>query len=77
MFQHNISPFYQDEGLNRLKQEVNRYTTRRKTEVSSQRVKLLIREIMYSHLNLLIVLGCAAGIFLGIMSKLTGVGQVL
>lgn len=72
-----FSSYTLDEGLNRLKQEVNRYTTRRKTEVSSQRVKLLIREIMYSHLNLLIVLGCAAGIFLGIMSKLTGVGQVL
>ena len=45
--------------------------------MSSQRIELLIRDIMYSHLNLLIVLGCAVGVSLGLVSKLTGVGQVL
>lgn len=73
-----MSPFeLQGEGIKRLQQEVKRYTTRKKDEVSSERVELLIREIIYSHLNLLIVLGCVVGISLGIISKLTGVGQVL
>lgn len=71
------SSFIQDEGLHRLRQEVQRYTTRRKNKISSQRVELLIRDMMYSHLNLLTVLGCATGIFLGVISKITGVGQVL
>lgn len=67
----------QDEGIKRLQQEVKRYTARRKDEVPSERVELLIRDIMYRHLNLLILLGCAVGISLGIISKLAGVGQVV
>lgn len=45
--------------------------------MSPERLELLIREIMYSHFNLLILLGCAIGISLGVISKLTGVGQLL
>lgn len=71
------SSFIRNEGLHRLRQEFQIYTTRRKNKISSQRVELLIKEMMYSHLNLLTVLGCAAGIFLGVISNITGVGQVL
>lgn len=72
-----LSSYAQDEGIKRLQQEVKRYTTRRKDEVCSERLELLIRDIMYGHLNLLILLGCAVGISLGVISKLTGVGQLL
>lgn len=72
-----LLPCHQDEGLQSLRQEVQRYTTRTQNKISSRIVGLLIRDMMYGHLNLLTVLGCAAGIFLGVMSKITGVGQVL
>ena len=32
---------------------------------------------MFSHLQLLVILGCAVGIFLGVLSQITGVGQIL
>lgn len=73
-----LLPCHQDEGLQSLRQEVQRYTTRTKNKISSRKVGLLIRDMMYGHsVNLLTGLGCAAGIFLGVMSKITGVGQVL
>lgn len=72
-----LSSYAQGEGVKGLQQEVKRYTTRRKDEVSPERLELLITEIMYSHFNLLILLGCAIGISLGVISKLTGVGQLL
>ena len=67
----------QDQGIRRLKQELKSYTVKRKEEVSSHRVELLMRDIMFSHLNLLVIFGCTVGIFLGILSRITGVGQVI
>lgn len=72
-----FTSYTQDQGIKRLKQELKSYTATRKNEVSSRRVELLMRNMMFSHLSLLVILGCAVGIFLGILSRLTGVGQII
>lgn len=72
-----FSLYSQDQGIKRLKQELIMYTTRRKQEVSSQRVELLIKDMMFSHLCLLVVFGCIVGILLGVLSRITGVGVII
>lgn len=71
------SLYLQDQGIKRLKQELRTYTSRRKDEVSSHRVDLLMKDVMFSHLSLLVILGCIVGIFLGILSRVTGVGVIV
>lgn len=67
----------QDQGIKKLKQELKSYTTRRKEEVPSNRVELLMKDLLFSHLQLLVILGCVVGIFLGVLSRITGVGQII
>lgn len=72
-----LTSFSQDQGIKRLKQELKSYTAARKEEVPSNKVELLIKDLMFSHLQLLVILGCAVGIFLGVLSQITGVAQIL
>lgn len=53
------------------------YTTQWKRDVSSKRIDILIKDIIFGHLSLLVVLGCIVGILLGILSRVTGVGVII
>ncbi|KAK2568600.1 hypothetical protein P5673_006538 [Acropora cervicornis] len=68
---------YIDQGIQRLKQELRMYTTQWKEDISSKRVDRLIKDMMFGHLSLLVVLGCIVGILLGILSRITGVGVII
>ena len=43
----------------------------------SNRVELLMKDLLFSHLQLLVILGCVVGIFLGVLSQISGVGQII
>ena len=43
----------------------------------SNRVELLMKDLLLSHLQLLVILGCVVGIFLGVLSQISGVGQII
>lgn len=73
----SFSSYSQDQGIQRLKQELRIYTTQWKEGISSKRVDLLIKDMMFGHLSLLVVLGCIVGILLGILSRITGVGVII
>lgn len=72
-----FTSYSQDQGIKNLKQELKSYTTRRKEEVPSNRVELLMKDLLFSHLQLLVILGCVVGIFLGVLSRISGVGQII
>ena len=43
----------------------------------SNRVELLMKDLLFSRLQLLVILGCVVGIFLGVLSRISGVGQII
>ncbi|XP_032234561.2 uncharacterized protein LOC5509698 [Nematostella vectensis] len=60
-----------------LRQEITRYLDRRRSEQHTKEVSHFVKLILYKHLSWLVILGCGAGVLMGVISQITQVGKLI